>query len=190
MDSDQVRRLTGALGDVDLSAVVQPLATLVQRLRNAGLVFSDRRAVKTQKLVAASALLCGRSRAVVSDLWVFRHVWDTLEQREVLASLVQEALKAVAPDPRDHPRAAGNEPDPEALARDIEALRQRLTDAAASPGEREAAKDRLTVLGGRLQWVPDAHRRQFLQKQIDAAWALAANDGAGRPTAAVEGGPA
>jgi MoxR-like ATPase len=176
MDADHVRRLTGALGDVDLSAVVQPLATLVLRLRNAGLLFSDRRAVKAQKLVAASALLCGRSRAVVSDLWVFRHVWDTLEQREVLASLVQEALKAEGSGPRDHPRAAGNMPDPEALTRDIEALRQRLADGTAAPGEREAAKDRLTLLGGRLQWVPDAHRRQFLQKQIDAAWAQA--DGA------------
>jgi len=179
MDADQVRRLTGALGDVDLSGIVQPLATLVLRLRNAGLLFSDRRAVKTQKLVAASALLCGRSHAVISDLWVFRHVWDTLEQREVLASLVQEALKAADPGPRDHPRATGNLPDPEALARDIDAISQRFADSAAAPGEREAARDRLTLLGGRLQWVPDAHRRQFLQKQIDAAWALASGDGTG-----------
>ena len=91
------------------------------RLRQAGLAISDRRAVKLQKLVAASAVLCGRSVAAVSDLWVFRHIWDTEEQQEVLAAIVSESLRQVPAAAGDHPRARRDqEPNAEELARDLD----------------------------------------------------------------------
>jgi MoxR-like ATPase len=168
-----------ALVTVDLTAVATPLANLVQRLRNAGLPFSDRRAVKMQRLVAASALLSGRTRALVSDLWVFRHVWDTLEQQEVLNALVQETLKQSPPDPQDHPRAAGSVPNAEDLARDLDDLHKRLGDAAIPPAERATLKDRLGLLAGRVQWVADDQQRAFLQQRVDALWTVAGGDGNG-----------
>ena len=81
--------------------------------------------------MSRSSLLCGRDKAAVSDLWIFRHIWDTVEQQEVLAAIVGEALKAASPDPADHPRSRGDAPDPEALARDLEDLDKRLSDSAA-----------------------------------------------------------
>src|SRR5882672_10628255 len=57
VDLEDVRRLHRALSTVDLSPIVAPLAELVIRLRHAGIPVSDRRAVKLQRLVAASALL-------------------------------------------------------------------------------------------------------------------------------------
>ena len=91
---------------MDLAGVREPIGQLVIRLRHAGIAVSDRRAVKMQRLVAASALLCGRDRAVASDLWVFRHIWDTVEQQEVLAAVVADLLKQAAASPADHPRPA------------------------------------------------------------------------------------
>jgi MoxR-like ATPase len=167
---DDVRQLGRAVALVDLSDVVVPLANLVVQLRNAGLAFSDRRAVKMQRLVAASALLAGRTRGRPSDLWVFRHAWDTLEQQEILAGLVQEALKATVPDPHDHPRATGGLPVAEDLARDLDDLSTRLADAALPPAERATLVDRLRRLAGRVQWVRDGQPRAALQQRVDQLW--------------------
>src|SRR6185436_9310412 len=99
---------------------------LVQRLRRAGIPVSDRRAVKLQRLTAASALLCGRAAANRSDLWVLRYIWDTEEQQEVVAAVVQEAVDQAekAEFAQAHPRARGGAtPDPEELARELERLK-------------------------------------------------------------------
>jgi MoxR-like ATPase len=177
-DVEDIRRLNQSLIEVDLAATAMPLANLVRRLRNAGLQFSDRRAVKMQRLVAASAVLCGRRRAILSDLWVFRHVWDTLEQQEVLSALVQEALREAVPDVQDHPRAGGNLPDAEELARDLDHIDVRLKDALTSSTQRAMMKDRLILLGSRVQWVADEKQRQFLQQRVDGLWKSFAAPGA------------
>src|SRR5262249_42131271 len=91
---DEVRQLHSMLHVADLSGVRSRYVELIHRLRHAGLPISDRRAVKLQRLLAASALLCGRVRVELSDLWVLRYIWDTEEQQDVLRSLVQDALNA------------------------------------------------------------------------------------------------
>jgi len=164
--------LNRSLANVDLTGMSVPLAALVHRLRNAGLAFSDRRAVKMQRLIAASALLSGRTNAILSDLWVFRHVWDTLEQREVLNALVQESLREPVPHAQDHPRAIGNQPDAEELARDLADIDAKLKDPQTPVPQRSVMKDRLTLLGSRAQWVGDEKQRRFLQQQIDGLWKL------------------
>jgi MoxR-like ATPase len=78
-----------SLSQVSLEAVRPAYLSLVFRIRQAGLRLSDRRAVKLQRLIAASALLCGRMQAQVSDLWVLRYIWDADDQQEVLSSLVE-----------------------------------------------------------------------------------------------------
>lgn len=169
---EEVRVLHALLAQVDLSAVRGTHLDLVSRLRKAGIAISDRRAVKLQRLVGASAILCGRLKASVSDLWVFRHIWDTEEQREVLASQVAETIGKAGEDADAHPRArGGTAPDPEALARDLEAVEKRLSDAQLAASERSAARDRLAALAARVQWVGDAGARGFLGEKVDALWA-------------------
>lgn len=173
MPVDDVRQLHRALTQVALADVHDALVELVHGLRRAGITVSDRRAVKMQRLVAASALLCGRCAAERSDLWVFRHIWDTDEQREVLASLVREAIGEVPASAAAHPGARRSErPDPEALARDLDALE----GEAASIGDDEATRarwqDRLRALAERAEWVTDDGARRFLQQRCEALWRL------------------
>lgn len=171
---EEVRRLHAQLASVDLAPVRGAHLELVGRLRKAGIAISDRRAVKLQRLVAASAIVCGRSKAAVSDLWVFRHIWDTEEQREVLAAQVAEAIGKSGEEADAHPRARGGAaPDPEALARDLEAVEKKLSDAQLAASERAAARDRLAALAARVQWVGDAAARTFLGGKVDALWAKA-----------------
>ena len=180
---DDVRRLHGALSAVELGEVRPHVAELVVRLRHAGLAVSDRRAVKLQRLVAASALLSGRRRAVRSDLWVFRYIWDTVEQQEVLAAIVGDAVKAAPQEENEHPRArADAAPDPESLARDLDDLEKRLSDPATTPADRSRLKDRLGVLAGRCEWIKDERQRGFLSKRVETLFSVVANERRERTT--------
>ncbi len=168
VDMEDIRRVQGGLVGVDLTSVIPVICALVIRLRHAGIPVSDRRAVKLQRLIAASAILSGRAVARLSDLWIFRYVWDTLEQQEVLASLVQDALKSAVADAVDHPRSrAAEAPDPESLARDLEDIAARL-GRGPSAAERSQISDRLTALSGRCQWVQDGTQRQHLTANVEA----------------------
>jgi MoxR-like ATPase len=161
-----VRLLQEMLPTVDLKAVRPEYLALVARLRAAGIEVSDRRAVKLQRVIAASALMCGRAAAKVSDLWVLRCIWDREEQRELLAAMVQETLTKEAPEPTDHPQAfGGSMPNPEALARDLELLADAWNETA--PG---VARDQVAALAARIPWVPQAEARAALQEKVEALW--------------------
>src|SRR5262245_47560492 len=173
MTPAQIGELQQLLRNVDLSSVRGPLGELVQRLRHAGLQVSDRRAVKLQRLIAASALLCGRMTTQISDLWVVRHIWDTEEQVEVLQALVNDALKRgdAASERNSHPRARGDSgPDPESLARDLDRMAQRLGEDGLAGHERSFLGDQLGILAGRCPWVQDEQKRTFLQTRVDELW--------------------
>jgi MoxR-like ATPase len=175
MTPEAIAGLQQLLRNIDLSNVRGPLGELVQRLRHAGLAISDRRAVKLQRLIAASALLCGRLKAQVSDLWVVRHIWDTEEQQEVLQSLVDEALKRgnAANETQSHPRARGDSgPDPESIARDLERMVSRIKADGLPDHERSFLGDQLGVLAGRCPWIQDAQQRTFLEARVNELWAL------------------
>lgn len=170
VEVDDVRRLHGALARVALSGVRGQIADLVVRLRHAGLAVSDRRAVKLQRLVAASALLCGRHEAAISDLWVFHHVWDTIEQQEVLAGIVQNVLESAQPTGADHPRARAHVPDPEAIARQLADLQLRAGDATLSDADRAVLKDKLGLLSARCQWISHPSHGEALNRQVEQLW--------------------
>ena len=170
---DDVRAIQRAARDVDIAPVQEAFVQLIQRLRKAGIQVSDRRAVKLQRLIAASALLCGRIAAQQTDLWVVRYIWDTEEQREVLAALVQETIDKADPAqlPASHPRARDADgPDPEELARDLNRLAEGWKPESFSASERVAWQDQLGLLAGRCQWVRNEQQRAFLQKQVDGLW--------------------
>lgn len=169
----QIRDLQQLLRLADLSEVRGPLGELVQRLRHAGIQISDRRAVKIQRAVAASALLCGRMRPQVSDLWVLRYIWDTEEQMEVLQALVQDALQRgkASEQPASHPRSHGNTgPDPESIARDLERMSARLQTPDLAGHERSFLRDQLSVLAARCPWVIDEQQRSFLEARVAELW--------------------
>lgn len=165
-----IRKLQESLPEVDLSAVRPAYLALVSRLRAGGIEVSDRRAVKLQRVIAASALMCGRMAARVSDLWVLRCIWDREEQRELLAAMVHEALAKEAPASSDHPQAhSSGAPDPEALGRDIDTLAATWQDLAAG-----VASDQLSALAARIPWVSQAEARTALQEKVEALWRRAA----------------
>lgn len=168
---DELRVPQNALASVELSTVRQPFAELVHRIRHAGIPVSDRRAVKLQRVVAASALLSGRMEARLSDLWVVRHIWDTEEQQEVLASLVDQTISKQPAADGDHPRArSADGPDAEAVARDLDSIETSLKDGALPAVEKAYLRDRLGVLEGRCQWVKDDGKREWLVKRVGALW--------------------
>jgi MoxR-like ATPase len=168
---EEARKLHTLLHESDLSGVRPRFVELVHRLRHAGIPISDRRAVKLQRLMAASALVCGRLRVELSDLWVLRYIWDTEEQVEVLNSLVHDALKtADLSTAETHPRARGNEaPDAEQLARDLERLADRLNGELPAT-ERAYLRDQIGLLTARCQWVAGDQQRRFLDGKVKELW--------------------
>jgi MoxR-like ATPase len=96
------------LADIDLLAARVPevrmdaargaLARAIRTLRGAGLALSDRRIVKTQRLVAAAAVLAGREVANETDLWPLFYVLPTRTAQLRAQELLREQL-AVAANP-------------------------------------------------------------------------------------------
>lgn len=173
MSFDDVRALHRLYAGVRFDAARPQLIDLITRIRMAGMTVSDRRAVRLQRVVAASALLSGRLDARVSDFWILKHIWDTEEQQEPLRGIVQSFIDTTPEAPGDHPRArSGNEPDAESLAKDIGLLESQLA-APSDPGDpapRALLRDRLSLLDARIPWVRDGAKREALSALASALW--------------------
>jgi len=134
-------------------------------LRDGGMSISDRRAVRLQRVVAASAIISGRSEAIASDIWPLRMIWDTPAQIETLASHVQSVIENYNPasttsDLREHPLARPEHgPDPELLAQSIQNLRDKLNEPSAA--------DTLSLLAARVEWVRNDAARDDLRERIE-----------------------
>ncbi|MCB9589605.1 MAG: AAA family ATPase [Polyangiaceae bacterium] len=80
---------------LDLAPVRADMAHAVRLLRRAGIEWTDRRIVRSQRLVAASAVLAGRAEVSRADLWPLIFALPTAEAqaagREVLAELLSES---------------------------------------------------------------------------------------------------
>ncbi len=163
---EELQTLGDAVAAVDLNTVRAALAQLVVAIRKTGIALSDRRAVKMQRAVAASALLSGRGEAQTSDLWVFRYAWESEEQREILGAVVDAALES-APMKDAHPRASQTTPpSAEALSQELTALRQRALGPDADPGAVTAALDELQHIAARAQWVPGEVEREYVSTTL------------------------
>ena len=181
---EEISEMQNAIGDVQFDSVTEKYVTLVRNLRQAGIEISDRRAVKLQRMIAASALMCGRLQAHVSDLWVLRYIWDTVEQQEILNAIVNRAIGAELSDEDSnnsqtavamHELAIESHgPDPERLAADLEkialALQSTTGQSDISKSERSIFKEQLSILAEQLQWVEDQQQRDHLQAQVDRLW--------------------
>jgi MoxR-like ATPase len=77
------------------------------QLRGEGISLSDRRVVRLLKLFAASAYLDGRTRVHDGDLFILRHCWNNLDQREILDDVVEPIVAHYyAEHPDDRPNQA------------------------------------------------------------------------------------
>ncbi len=170
--ADQVRDVQLLIRDVDLSAIQDTYVDTIQRLRHAGIDISDRRAVKLQRLIAASSVLCGRLTAQTSDLWVLRYTWDTEEQQSVLRAIIDDVTAAaVEQESAVHPQArSGETVDPEQLARDLNHLADRLKGGDQPDRDQSFLKDQLGLLSERCQWVTDTNQRSQLDAIIAELW--------------------
>ncbi len=104
---------------------------LVFQIRAEGVTLSDRRVVKLLKLFAASAYLDGRTQPDASDLFVLKHVWNSEDQAPILEAIVTPVLEGHF---REHPearRVGAVGLGIEALAGEVERVRQVLTGAAS-----------------------------------------------------------
>jgi MoxR-like ATPase len=129
-------------GDGALEAAVKPLVTLAEiralqqrlarqltfpeeflarykalcfQIRSEGVTLSDRRVVKLLKLCAASALIDGRTVVDDGDLFVLRHIWNSVDQIALCDDIVAPVLERHR---QEHPEArpAG------ARARDLDGI--------------------------------------------------------------------
>lgn len=104
--------------------------SLVFQIRAEGVSLSDRRVVKLLKLMAASAYFDGRPAADTSDLFVLKHVWNTLEQADILDGIVAPVLDSWFRAHPDARRQGGMEVGIDALIAEIARIRGSLTGAA------------------------------------------------------------
>jgi MoxR-like ATPase len=135
---------------------------LVFQIRAEGVSLSDRRVVKMLKLFAASAFLDGRPTPDSSDFFVLKHIWNNEDQASILDGIVQPVLEAFF---REHPerrRVGAMGIGVDALAGEIDRIRQVLTGGAAL-GDVQLFSQ-LKALGeikAALATIPDAKAREL-----------------------------
>jgi MoxR-like ATPase len=104
---------------------------LVFQMRSEGISISDRRVVKLLKLFAASALIDGRPQVNDSDLFVLKHVWNSVDQAPLLADLVTPVLERWEREHPDERRLRGAPVDLDALLAELGAIRAILLGGEA-----------------------------------------------------------
>ena len=162
---DDARCLQAVITTIDLAPSRKAYIALVGRLREAGMPISDRRAVRLQRVMAASAIVCGRKSTVVSDLWVLRFIWDNPAQMEMLNAQVEAIVKefdraenALAQQ-SDHPLARPDQgPEPELLSQAL--------DSIAGDLAKPSAVDSLALLAARIEWVKNSDSRDHLRERV------------------------
>ncbi len=168
---EEIQKLQSALTHVEVHSIQSAYLELIGEIRNAGIELSDRRAVKAQRLIAASAMLMGRRTALVSDLWVLRYMWDTEEQMETLRGLVDERISKSEETELRHPRSLDQkEPDAEALGRELEKIESLLEQPEHLEEDRIRSRSRLRTICSQVEWVRSDISREALTQRADQLW--------------------
>jgi MoxR-like ATPase len=166
VSAGDLRQLSRQIYDVDLRSIAELYADLALKVRDLGIGFTDRRAVKVMKLAAASALLCGRAAALPCDLWPMRYVWDREEQIGPLSALVNGVLHQHPAQAETHALARVPESvDGEDVARQLELIRKEVETDHLTPSALARLRERAADLADRAAWVVDASSRAFLLEQ-------------------------
>jgi len=168
---EEVKMLQTSVKEVDLSPIRSAYIELIHSLRNTGIEVSDRRAVKMQNLVAASAMLCDRTEAILSDLWVLKYIWSTEEQIETLQATVNALIEKEETNEKAHPQAFYNKaPNPEELMSEVTSLKMKFSNQELTLQELNVIKDKLRYLQNRTDWIKDQQKKQYINTEIDQLW--------------------
>lgn len=103
---------------------------LIFQIRSEGISVSDRRAVKLLKLFAASAVFDGRTRVHDGDFFVLRHIWNNLDQVELLEEIVNPVVDVYYRDHPDERRFIGPSASFDDLVTELNLVRELLTTGA------------------------------------------------------------
>jgi MoxR-like ATPase len=85
--------LTQAVLDVDLDPIIEAYTNIIAKLAVRGVVLTDRRVVRAQKLFAAAAVLAGRDVASTADLWPIVYLVQDRTLQAQVKELLAEELK-------------------------------------------------------------------------------------------------
>jgi MoxR-like ATPase len=94
----EVTELFGRLVEVDLSGVRKIFVQILRELRSDNVTLSDRRVVKSMKLIAGAALLRNADVATEADLWPIEHIWSRSEESQTLREKVYLQMKQAGID--------------------------------------------------------------------------------------------
>jgi MoxR-like ATPase len=100
---------------------------LIFQIRSEGVTVSDRRAVKLLKLFAASALFDGRPTVCDGDFFILRHIWNNLDQAELLSEIVNPVVDSYYREHPDERRFIGPQASLEDLLGELTLIRELLT---------------------------------------------------------------
>lgn len=100
---------------------------LIFQIRSEGVTVSDRRAVKLLKLFAASAVFDGRPSVCDGDFFILRHIWNNLDQAELLSEIVNPVVDAYYREHPDERRFIGPQASLEDLLGELTLIRELLT---------------------------------------------------------------
>ncbi len=136
--------LQHAVADIDVSGVRGLFTHILQSFRAEGISFSDRRAVKAQKAIAASAVLAGRQRAEPADLAPLIYLWTNPNDEPAIRRIVAD--HDVAIEDRSHVVR-----DPTEIRYDLAQLRRQQPNIRSGEEYRE-------VLRRIQRWLNEARR--------------------------------
>jgi len=100
---------------------------LVFQIRSEGISVSDRRVVKLTKLFAASALFDGRTQVCDADFFVLKHIWNSLDQSEILDEIVSPVVDRYYREHPDQRRFVGTVAGLDELLSELKMIRDLLT---------------------------------------------------------------
>lgn len=167
---EAIMALQAASRSIDLAPIRKQYIDVIHSLRNTGIKVSDRRAVKLQHLIAASALLCNRQQAILSDLWVLKYIWDTEEQMEILAGIINSVIEN-STDEQAHPQAFYNSvPQPDEVMKEVLLLRDTWNTPQLSFEAQNVIKDKLRYVQTRCDWIQNPEQKRFIQQEIEGLW--------------------
>lgn len=94
IDLGQLDLLAEAARSADVAPIRPRLAHAVRQLRAAGILLTDRRVVKLQALVAAAAVLGGRTAPTEADLWPIVYAVPTAAGQRTARDVLRDLLSA------------------------------------------------------------------------------------------------
>jgi MoxR-like ATPase len=114
--------------------------------------------------------MCNRNEVILSDFWVLKYIWDTEEQIELLAGII-DAIIEKDNSPLSHPQALFNKiPNAESLIKEVTLLTDKWEAGSITFEEQNVIKDKLRYIQTRSNWIKNKEHKQHIQSEIESLW--------------------